>query len=144
MFSTSARPTDVGHERFLSGASSMPPANRNGLSAGHAKPPADIKTGRAPQQRSRAILKAGHCAIIGSTQSGSHAIRATFGPAADISVQHPEVLTTRHADANLGVPVLCASAARPVTTPSINMTAAPFVSGGLGIFNEGDRNVSGI
>ncbi|MFU8865140.1 MAG: hypothetical protein ACNA7O_14600 [Rhodobacterales bacterium] len=51
---------------------------------------------------------------------------------------------TGHADASLGVPVLCASAARPVTTPSINTTAAPLTSDGLGIFNEGDRNVSGI
>jgi len=144
MFSTSVRPTDVGHERFLSGASSMPPSNQTGLSAGPAKPPAEFEIKRAPQQRSRATLKIGHRAITRSTQSGSHAIAAEFGPVADISVVIPDCRTTGLADPSLGATVLCASAARPVTKQSTNVTAAPVLPVGLGIFNEGDRNVSGI
>lgn len=144
MFSTSVRPTDVGHERFLSGAFSMPSSSHTGLRAGHTKPPAEFETRRAPQQRSRAILKTGRCAVSGSTQSGSHAITAEFGPVAEISVMNPDFLTACLADPSFGAPVLCASAARPVTKQSNNVTAAPVIPVGLGIFNEGDRNVSGI
>lgn len=145
MFSTSARPTDVGHERFLSGASLLPPATRNGLSGRHTKSPAELRTRRAPHLRSRALPETGCYAVTNATPFGSHAIRAKFGLATDISVQAPGYLAACLSNARpLKRTVLCAGNAGPLTHTSINISAASITSNGLGNFNEGDRYVSGI